>query len=44
MEIMPYRQILCSLLYLSTRTRPDTAVDVSMLVNYQADPGPGHWK
>lgn len=44
MVAVPYRQILGTLLFLSTRTRPDLATAVSMLGKYQSDPAPQHWK
>lgn len=40
----PYRSILGALLYLSTRSRPDLAVAVSLLGKYQSEPGPEHWQ
>ena len=44
MSNMPYRSVLCSLLYLATRSRPDIATAVSMLAKYQDKPLPRHWK
>ena len=43
-EHVPYRQVLGSLLFLSTRTRPDLATSVSMLGKFQAEPTIRHWK
>lgn len=44
MSSVPYRSVLGSLIYLSTRTRPDIATAVSLLGKYQADPTPTDWK
>lgn len=44
MENVPYRSILGSLIYLSTRTTPDIATAVSMLGKFQGDPGISDWK
>ena len=44
MRNKPYRELLGTLLYLATRTRPDIATAVSMLGKFQADPGPSHWR
>ena len=44
MERAPYRELLGSLLFLATRTRPDLMAAVSMLAKFQADPGIKHWK
>lgn len=44
MQSKPYRSLLGALLYLSTRTRPDLAVAVSLLGKYQAEPGLDHWR
>lgn len=44
MSTVPYRQVLGSLIYLSTRTRPDIATAVSMLGKFQADPVSSDWK
>lgn len=40
----PYRIISGSQIYLSTRTRPDIVTMVSMLGQFQADPGVSDWK
>lgn len=44
MEGIPYREVLGSLLYLATHTRPDLATAVSMLGKYQQAPLMAHWK
>lgn len=44
MQDVLYRAVLGSLLYLSTRTRPDIATPVSMLAKFQSAPAPQHWK
>ena len=44
MRRAPYRQLLGSLLFLATRTRPDIATAVSMLAKFQSDPSIKHWK
>lgn len=44
MTSIPYRQVLGSLIYLSTRTRPDISTAVSMLGKFQADPTIKDWK
>lgn len=44
MTDVPYREVLGSLLFLATRTRPDLSTAVSMLVKYQEAPLPVHWK
>lgn len=41
---MPYLHILGSLIFLSTRTRPDISTAVSMLGKFQQDPSPKDWK
>lgn len=40
----PYRKILGSLLFLTTRNRPDIMAAVSMLAKFQSDPSVKHWK
>lgn len=40
---VPYRRVLGSLLFLSTRTRPDISTAVSMLGKFQDSPLPEHW-
>lgn len=44
MESVPFREILGSLLFLSTRTRPDISTAVSMLGKFASAPAPEHWK
>ena len=44
MSNLPYREVLGSLLFLATRTRPDLATVVSMLGKYQEAPLVEHWK
>ena len=44
MRDVPYRQVLGSLLFLATRTRPDLATAVSMLGKFQENPLVEHWK
>ena len=44
MRNKPYRGVLGAFLYLSTRTRPEIATAVSLLIKFQADPGPTQWK
>ena len=39
----PYRNLVGSLMYIMTSTRPDLAVPVSQLGQYMARPGPAHW-
>lgn len=41
---VPYQEVLGSLLYLSTRTRPDISTAVSMLGKFSSAPAPRHWK
>lgn len=40
MTSIPYHQVLGSLIYLSTRTRPDISTAVYMLEEFQANPTP----
>jgi hypothetical protein len=44
MRKIPYRELVGSLLYLSTCTRPDIAFAVGRLCRYMDNPGTGHWK
>ena len=44
MKTVPYRKLLGSLIFLSTRTRPDISTAVSILGNFQENPSPVHWK
>lgn len=44
MAAVPYRIVLGSLIYLSTRTRPYIATAVSFLCKFQFDPTPTDWK
>lgn len=44
MATVPYRKFLGSLIYLSTRTRPDIATADSILGKFQADPVLDDWK
>ena len=44
MRNIPYREVLGSLLFLATRTRPDLATAVSMLGKFQQAPLVEHWK
>lgn len=44
MEKVPYRELVGSLMYLATSTRPDIAHIVSALGQYNNDPGEEHWK
>lgn len=44
MEMVPYRQVLGSLLYLSTQTRPEPATAVSMLEKVASGAAPRHWQ
>ena len=44
METVPFRKVLGSLLYLSTRTRPDISTAVSMIAKFQSKPRHCHWK
>ena len=44
MRDIPYREVLGSLLFLATRTRPDLSTAVSMLGKYQQAPMIEHWK
>lgn len=42
-QLVPFRQLLESLIYLSTRTCPDIVTDVSLLGKFYADPTPQDW-
>ena len=44
MQGIPFREVLGSLLFLATRTRPDLATAVSMLGKFQQEPLVKHWK
>lgn len=44
MKAVPYRQILCSLIFLSTRTRPKISTAVSLLGKFQTDPTTKDWQ
>jgi hypothetical protein len=44
MRSTPFRAAIGSLLYLSTRTRPDITVAVSILAKHSQDPSPIHWQ
>jgi hypothetical protein len=39
----PYRQLLGSLMYLATQTRPDIAFAVGQAARFAENPGPAHW-
>ncbi|UYV60351.1 hypothetical protein LAZ67_1000907 [Cordylochernes scorpioides] len=43
MNKIPYRQIIGSLMYLVTGTRPDIAYAVSRVSQFMNSPGPSHW-
>ena len=43
MKVVPYREAIGSLLYLSIRTRPDIAVAVGILAKHCFKPRPIHW-
>ena len=43
MKMVPYKEVLGSLLFLSTSTRPDISTAVSMLGKFAASPLPRHW-
>lgn len=44
MKSVPYRSVLGSLVYLSTRTRSDISKATSMSGKFQESPAPVHWK
>lgn len=44
MSNKPYRSLIGSLMYLATSTRPDIIHAVSLLSQFNEDPGPCHWK
>lgn len=44
MNTVPYREARGSLLYFTTRNRPDIAIAVSMLGKFQSEPGLKHWR
>ena len=43
MKDKPYRQLIGSLIYLTTCTRPDITHSVSSLARFASNPGPQHW-
>lgn len=43
MKDKPYRQLIGSLIYLTTCTRPDLTHSVSCLARFASNPGPQHW-
>ena len=43
MEIIPYRSVVGSLMYLSCHTRPDIAFAVGVLARHVSDPAIVHW-
>ena len=43
MEGKPYAQLIGSLMYAQTCTRPDLAYAVGVLARFQSNPGPEHW-
>jgi len=43
-DINSYQQQIGSLMYLTTKTRPDLAFSIGLLARYMANPGPEHWK
>ena len=44
MQHVPYREAIGSLMFLSTRTRPDLSTAVNILAKHSANPHPIHWK
>lgn len=44
MSQIPYRNLVGSLMYLATSTRPDIAHAISALSQFNENPGQGHWK
>lgn len=44
MSNIPYRSLVGSLMYLATSTRPDIMHAVSLLSQFNENPGPNHWK
>lgn len=44
MKNIPYREAIGSLMFLSTRTRPDISTAVNILAKHSANPHPIHWK
>ena len=44
MEVIPYRSLVGSLMYLAVCTRPDLAMGVSTLSRFCQDPGMLHWE
>ena len=44
MRLIPYREAIGSLMFLSTRTRPDIATALNILAKHNACPHPIHWK
>ncbi len=43
MATVPYRELVCCLLYISKRTRPDICFAVGVLCRYVNDPTKLHW-
>ncbi|XP_071578912.1 uncharacterized protein [Temnothorax nylanderi] len=44
MSQIPYRNVIGSLMYLATSTRPDIAYAISILSQFSENPGQDHWK
>lgn len=44
MAQVPYRELVGSLMYLSTHTRPDIAYTVNTLAQFMQNPGRAHWE
>ena len=44
MEVIPYRQVIGSLMYLMVCTRPDLASAIGLLSRFMQDPGRAHWE
>ena len=43
MQKIPYRQLLGSLMYIATQTRPDISFSVGQAAKFAHNPGPRHW-